>query len=141
MLRNQGKNWPTFLGHNAQAVRWQVWTALLVYLLLRLCAWLSQGSHDSTRRCCGSGGAVAAVGPAQPARTLRDTGRRRSLPGHDRAGLIARLDLKLWNYRSSSDRHNREILKLILPLGRRFFPYAYLYYSAHAPVGDRKSVV
>ena len=27
-----------FLGHNANAVRWQVWTALLVYLLLRFWA-------------------------------------------------------------------------------------------------------
>ena len=38
-----------FLGHNARAVRWQVWTALLVYLLLRFCAFLSQWSHSFTR--------------------------------------------------------------------------------------------
>ena len=38
-----------FLGHNANAVRWQVWTALLVYLLLRFCAFLSQWSHSFTR--------------------------------------------------------------------------------------------
>ena len=38
-----------FLGHNANAVRWQVWTALLVYLLLRFCACLSQWSHSFTR--------------------------------------------------------------------------------------------
>ena len=38
-----------FLGHNAHAVRWQVWTALLVYLLLRFCAFLSQWSHSFTR--------------------------------------------------------------------------------------------
>ena len=38
-----------FLGHNASAVRWQVWTALLVYLLLRFCAFLSQWSHSFTR--------------------------------------------------------------------------------------------
>jgi hypothetical protein len=31
-----------FLGHNANAVRWQVWTALLVYVLLRYMAWCSQ---------------------------------------------------------------------------------------------------
>src|SRR3974390_236642 len=36
-----------FLGHNANAVRWQVWTALLVYLLLRFCAFLSQWGHSS----------------------------------------------------------------------------------------------
>lgn len=38
-----------FLGHNARAVRWQVWTALLVYLLLRFCACLSQWGHSFTR--------------------------------------------------------------------------------------------
>jgi hypothetical protein len=30
-----------FLGHNANAVRWQVWTALLVYVLLRYLSYLS----------------------------------------------------------------------------------------------------
>jgi IS4 transposase len=38
-----------FLGHSAGAVKWQVWTALLSYLLLRFCAWLSQWSHSFTR--------------------------------------------------------------------------------------------
>ena len=38
-----------FLGHNAHAVKWQVWTALLVYLLLRFCAFLSQWAHSFTR--------------------------------------------------------------------------------------------
>ena len=38
-----------FLGHNANAVRWQVWTALLVYLLLRFCAFLGQWGHSFTR--------------------------------------------------------------------------------------------
>jgi hypothetical protein len=38
-----------FLGHNANAVRWQVWTALLVYLLLRFGAFLSQWCHSFTR--------------------------------------------------------------------------------------------
>jgi Transposase DDE domain/Domain of unknown function (DUF4372) len=38
-----------FLGHNANAVRWQVWTALLVYVLLRFCAFLSQWAHSFTR--------------------------------------------------------------------------------------------
>ena len=31
-----------FLGNSANAVRWQLWTALLVYVLLRYQAWLSQ---------------------------------------------------------------------------------------------------
>jgi hypothetical protein len=38
-----------FLGHNANAVRWQVWTALLVYLLLRFSAFLGQWGHSFTR--------------------------------------------------------------------------------------------
>ena len=39
-----------FLGHNANAVRWQVWTALLAYVHLRFCAWLGQWGHSFTRR-------------------------------------------------------------------------------------------
>jgi IS4 transposase len=38
-----------FLGHNANAVRWQVWIALLVYVLLRFQAFLSQWGHSFTR--------------------------------------------------------------------------------------------
>src|SRR6266436_5005849 len=38
-----------FLGTSANAVRWQVWTALLVYLLLRYLAFLSDWSHSFTR--------------------------------------------------------------------------------------------
>jgi len=38
-----------FLGHNANAVRWQVWIALLVYLLLRYLSFLSKWGHSFTR--------------------------------------------------------------------------------------------
>src|SRR6516225_3951059 len=38
-----------FLGHNANAVRWQVWTALLVQVLLRFCAFVSRWGHSFTR--------------------------------------------------------------------------------------------
>lgn len=38
-----------FLGNSANAVRWQVWTALLTDVLLRFCAWLSQWGHSFTR--------------------------------------------------------------------------------------------
>jgi IS4 transposase len=38
-----------FLGTSANAVRWQVWTALLVYLLLRYLAFLSNWSHSFCR--------------------------------------------------------------------------------------------
>src|SRR6266849_2685843 len=38
-----------FLGHNANAVRWQVWTALLVYVLLRYLSYVSKWAHSFTR--------------------------------------------------------------------------------------------
>jgi hypothetical protein len=38
-----------FLGTTANAVRWQVWTALLVYLLLRYLAFLSNWGHSFSR--------------------------------------------------------------------------------------------
>src|SRR5213594_2469971 len=38
-----------FLGTSANAVRWQVWTALLVYLLLRYLAFLSDWGHSFSR--------------------------------------------------------------------------------------------
>lgn len=39
----------TFLGHSANAVRWQVYTALLVYVLLRYMAYLSEWGHSFIR--------------------------------------------------------------------------------------------
>jgi hypothetical protein len=38
-----------FLGHSANAVRWQVWTALLVYVLLRFLAFVQGWPHSFTR--------------------------------------------------------------------------------------------
>jgi IS4 transposase len=38
-----------FLGHNANAVRWQVWMALLVYMLLRYLSYVSKWAHSFTR--------------------------------------------------------------------------------------------
>jgi hypothetical protein len=38
-----------FLGHSANAVQWQVWMALLVYVLLRFQAWSSQWAHSFAR--------------------------------------------------------------------------------------------
>ncbi len=38
-----------FLGNSANAVRWQVWTALLVYVLLRYLAFVSDWSHSFNR--------------------------------------------------------------------------------------------
>jgi hypothetical protein len=38
-----------FVGYSANAIRWQVWTALLVYVLLRFAAHLSKWDHSFTR--------------------------------------------------------------------------------------------
>lgn len=38
-----------FLGHSANAVRWQIWTALLVYILLRFLAFVHGWHHSFTR--------------------------------------------------------------------------------------------
>ena len=62
-----------FLGHSAGAVKWQVWTALLAYLLLRFCAWLGQWSHSFTRLCFAPLGSVAKARIAQSFRKLWDS--------------------------------------------------------------------
>ncbi len=38
-----------FLGQSAKAVRWQVWMALLVYVLLRFLACVGEWEHSFTR--------------------------------------------------------------------------------------------
>jgi len=38
-----------FLGHSKQAIRWQLWSALLLYILLRFQAWASQWTHSFAR--------------------------------------------------------------------------------------------
>jgi IS4 transposase len=38
-----------FLGHSANAVHWQIWMALLVYVLLRFQAWCSRWPHSFAR--------------------------------------------------------------------------------------------
>lgn len=38
-----------FLGHSANAVQWQVWIALLVYVLLRFQAWRGRWAHSFAR--------------------------------------------------------------------------------------------
>lgn len=39
----------SFLGHNKNAIQWQVWMALLVYVLLRFLAHLSKWNHSFSR--------------------------------------------------------------------------------------------
>lgn len=41
-----------FLGHNKNAIQWQVWMALLLYVLLRFQAFLCDWSHSFTRLFC-----------------------------------------------------------------------------------------
>ena len=38
-----------FLGQSANAVRWQIWMALLLYVLLRFTAWINGWGHSFTR--------------------------------------------------------------------------------------------
>ncbi|MCI0350169.1 MAG: IS4 family transposase, partial [Acidobacteriales bacterium] len=38
-----------FLGQSVNAVRWQIWTALLLYVLLRFVGWVQNWSHSFTR--------------------------------------------------------------------------------------------
>jgi hypothetical protein len=38
-----------FMGYSENAVRWQIWVALLVYILLRFVAWQSKWKHTFTR--------------------------------------------------------------------------------------------
>ena len=38
-----------FMGHNENAIRWQVWIALLTYLLLRFVAWKNAWKHSFSR--------------------------------------------------------------------------------------------
>lgn len=38
-----------FMGYNENAVRWQIWIALLVYVLLRFIAWQAMWKHSFTR--------------------------------------------------------------------------------------------
>lgn len=38
-----------FLGHNANAVQWQIWMALLAYVLLRFIAWTGRWLHGFSR--------------------------------------------------------------------------------------------
>lgn len=38
-----------FVGYNENAVRWQIWTALLTYILLRFIAWQSNWNHTFVR--------------------------------------------------------------------------------------------
>jgi len=38
-----------FLGHSKNAIRWQIWTALLVYVLIRFLAFVTKWKHSFSR--------------------------------------------------------------------------------------------
>jgi len=42
-----------FVGYSANAIRWQLWMALLAHLLLRYIAWTSDWSHSFVRLFAG----------------------------------------------------------------------------------------
>jgi hypothetical protein len=84
-----------FLGHNTNAVRWQVWTTLLVYLLLRFCACLSQWGTVHQALCPSALGAVAKTGVVQPFGMLWDSRWRWPFSRHATAGLFAELRIIL----------------------------------------------
>ena len=92
-----------FLGHNANAVRWQVWTALLVYVLLRFCAFLSQWAHSFTRLFTLLRSALwQRLDLRDLARMLWDSRRGWPLPGHAAASVSAGNRINLWDSHDSS---------------------------------------
>jgi hypothetical protein len=80
-----------FLGHNANAVRWQVWTALLVYVLLRFLAYVGHWQHSFARlftllrgvlwECLDAVSLVSACGTAPPPLRFRAAPDQAYLPG------------------------------------------------------------
>ena len=80
-----------FLGHNANAVRWQIWIGLLVHLLLRYLAYLHSWAHSFTRlftvlraslwRRWHLGALLDGYGTAKPPGRLRATPELAYLPG------------------------------------------------------------
>ena len=80
-----------FLGHNANAVRWQIWIGLLVHLLLRYLAYLHSWAHSFTRlftvvraglwRCWHLGELLDRYGTAKPSGRIQATPELAYLPG------------------------------------------------------------
>jgi hypothetical protein len=82
-----------FLGHNKNAVLWQVWTALILYVLLRFLAFANSWQHGFKRFFCllrssvWDGVLVASLallcGTARGAPTMRATPEQLYLPGFE----------------------------------------------------------
>jgi hypothetical protein len=84
-----------FLGNSANAVHWQIWTALLVYVLLRYLAFLSRWAHSFTRawallrsalwRKCAVEELLASYGTADPPVRLLARPDQAYLPGFEKS--------------------------------------------------------
>ena len=89
-----------FLGNSARAVRWQVWTALLVYVLLRYLAAVSQWSHSFARLWAVTRAALwLRLECGGAAQKLWDSGRELPDAGRARTGVFAGPGVNLWDSR------------------------------------------
>ena len=80
-----------FIGYNENAVRWQIWTALLTYILLRFIAWQNEWKHTFTRlftalrgviwRCLDMGSVLRCCGTASDSVRMRGAPEQAYLPG------------------------------------------------------------
>ncbi len=80
-----------FMGHNENAVRWQVWTALLVYILLRFISWQGRWKSSFTRlftllrgvlwSCLNLSSVLSCCGTARGSTKLRAAPYQLYLPG------------------------------------------------------------
>lgn len=80
-----------FMGNNESAVRWQIWTALLTYVLLRFIAWQSKWGHSFVRlftalrgvlwSCLDMFSVLACCGTADPPVRMRAAPDQCYLPG------------------------------------------------------------
>ena len=79
------------MGYNENAVRWQIWTALLTYILLRFIAWQNEWKHTFTRlftalrgvvwRCLDMGSVLKCCGTASDPVRMRGAPEQAYLPG------------------------------------------------------------
>ena len=80
-----------FIGYNENAVRWQIWTALLTYILLRFIAWQNEWKHTFTRLftalrgviwpCLDMGSVLRCCGTASDSVRMRGAPEQAYLPG------------------------------------------------------------
>ncbi len=82
-----------FMGYSENAVRWQIWTALLTYVLLRFIAWRNEWKHTFTRlftalrgvawRCLDVGSVLQCCGTTTDPVRIRAAPEQAFLPGFD----------------------------------------------------------